>query len=307
VITAYLAAEGFERELRDELERAGLGPTLRAPHGRLLISEAGALDAAWSLNTWFDAEEIPVRSIGDAASALRSRQRSWVAHAPVHRGRAALITERLPHVSGRVLRLGDPVPSAPLGSWTLLSPGSMLAARHCSSPFPDGRPPLEEIRTGPPSRAYLKLWEALLRIGRRPGPGQRCVDLGASPGGWTWLLSELGADVLAVDRAPLDPAVAARPGVTWWGRSAFAVSPLEVAAAAPVDWVFSDIACFPDRLLPLAEAWRSLRPAPSLVFTVKFRGTTDHDVTDRLRALPGARLFHLFHNKHELTLAVVDR
>jgi len=30
-----------------------------------------------------------------------------------------------------------------------------------------------------------KLWEALTRIGRWPGPGEVALDLGAAPGGWT--------------------------------------------------------------------------------------------------------------------------
>ncbi len=71
-----------------------------------------------------------------------------------------------------------------------------------------------EDHIGPPSRAYLKLWEALVRFGRWPAPGDRCLDLGASPGGWTWVLAKLGANVTAVDKAPLAPAVAAMPGVT---------------------------------------------------------------------------------------------
>jgi len=311
VITAYLAAEGFEAQLAEELRRAGLGPSLRPAHGRLLISDAAPVDAAWAINTWFDAEELPVRSIGDAARLLRDRQRNWVAYAPTQRGRAGLVTARLPHVSGRSLALGEAAPTAPLGSWTLLAADRMLAAGRCSSPFPNGEPALAEIRPdiaggGPPSRAYRKLWEALLRLGRAPGPGQRCVDLGASPGGWTWLISELGASVVAVDRAPLDPAVAARPGVQWLGTSAFGIDPQRLAAEGPLHWVFGDIACYPERLLLLVQQWRALRPAPAVVMTVKFQGPTDHDVTDRLRALPGARCWHLHHNKHELTLAILD-
>jgi 23S rRNA (cytidine2498-2'-O)-methyltransferase len=38
-----------------------------------------------------------------------------------------------------------------------------------------------------------------------------------------------------------------------------------------------------------------------LIFTIKLQGATDHDVTRRFAAIPGSRLLHLHHNKHELT------
>ena len=148
-------------------------------------------------------------------------------------------------------------PTAPLGSWTLLAPDRMLAAAECSAPFPNGEVAFVEDRTGPPNRAYLKLWEALVRFGRWPGPGERCLDLGASPGGWTYVLAKLGADVIAVDKAPLDPKVAAMPACEWRGESAFALEP---ASVGPVDWLFSDIVCYPARLLRLVETLARLGP-----------------------------------------------
>lgn len=312
MITGYLAAEGFEAELVEELTRAGLGPSLRPAHGRLLISEAPPYRAAWAANIWFDAQELTITSVGDAAAQLRARQRSWALYAPTHRGRGELITAKLPHVSGRPLEFHQAAPVAPLGSWSLLRPDLLLAAAHCSSPFTHGQVPLHEHRVGPPSRAYLKLWEALVRLGRAPGPGDWVVDLGASPGGWTWLLSEWGARVLAVDKAPLHDAVSARSSVSWLGTSAFGLEPDQAIAVAhqrwgeqaPPSWVFGDIACYPTRLFALIERWRAVHPAPTLVFTVKFQGPTDHDTADRLAALPGAELLHLHHNRHELTLFI---
>ena len=34
---------------------------------------------------------------------------------------------------------------------------------------------------------------------------------------------------------------------------------------------------------------------------MKFQGETDHATAEALAAIDGARLMHLFHNKHELT------
>ncbi len=299
--TAYLAAEGFERALDEELARAGVAVGLH--HGRLRISESQPVHAAWAANIWWDAERIAVSSIGDAAKALRRRQRNWALYAPEHRGRAQLVADKLPHVSARPLELGEVAPDAPLGSWTLLERDLVFAAQECSSPFPNGVPRFVENHDGPPSRAYLKLWETFARLRRQPGPGERCLDLGAAPGGWTWLLARLGAEVTAVDRAPLAPEVDELANVTWQRGSAFGLDPADVG---PVDWWCSDIIAYPDRLLELVARWLDSGRVRNLVCTVKFQGTTDHDAAARFAALPGVQLFHLSQNKHELTCVVLD-
>jgi 23S rRNA (cytidine2498-2'-O)-methyltransferase len=296
MVTAYLAAEGFVAQLHEELQRKG--NTVCHRHERLMVCEGAAIDAAWAANIWHHCIELPVPSIGSAAKALRDLQRNWAMYAPVHHRRASLILERLPHVSAKPLTFPTAAPSAPLGSWTLLAPDRLLAAARCSSPFANGEVAFIEDRAGPPNRAYLKLWEALVRLGRWPQPGERCLDLGASPGGWTWVLARLGATVLAVDKAPLDPRVAAMPGVSWRGESAFALEP---ASVGPVDWLFSDVVCYPARLLRLVESWRSSGLVRNFVCTLKFQGETDHESAAAFAALPGARLVHLHHNKHELT------
>lgn len=298
--TAHLAADGFEAQLREELRR--LGVPVRAEHGRLFVCDDAAAEPAWAANTWFDAQEVTIASIGDAATKLRAVQRNWAMYAPLHTRRATLIRERLPHVSAKPLMFPAAAPTAPLGSWTLLALDRLLCAAHCSSPFPNGEVAFVEDREGPPSRAYLKLWEALTRLGTRPGPGARCLDLGATPGGWTWVLASLGAEVLAIDKAPLDPKVASMPGVTWRGESAFGLEPQSVG---PVDWLFSDIICYPARLLTLVRRWLDAGRVRNFVCTIKFQGETDHETAAAFAAIPGSRLFHLHHNKHELTWALL--
>lgn len=296
MITAYLAVEGLESQLREELARSGV--EIRATHGLLLISDAPPVDAAWAANIWHDGIELPVASIGTAAKSLRDIQRNWAMYAPLHHRRAALIQEKLPHVSAKPVVFPAAAPTAPLGSWTLLAPDRILAAARCSSPFANGALELVEDKVGPPSRAYLKLWEALVRLRRWPQPGERCLDLGACPGGWTWVMAKLGAHVIAIDKAPLDPKVAAMPGVEWRGESAFALEPDSVGA---VDWLFSDIICYPARLLRLVEKWRASGLVKNFVCTIKFQGETDHETAAAFTRLPGARVLHLHYNKHELT------
>jgi 23S rRNA (cytidine2498-2'-O)-methyltransferase len=292
--TAYLAPEGFEGELEEELGTARIIRRL----GRLYLVAGPPLPVAWCANVWYDPIEISIASIGDGAKALRAIQRNWALYPCGPHRRAALIQEALPHVSAKPLTFPSPAPASPLGSWTLIDPNTMLAAARCSSPFPNGEVSFVENKSAPPNRAYLKLWEALTLIGRRPAAGARCLDLGSSPGGWTWVLQSLGARVISVDKAPLAAAIAALPRVEFKQTSAFALVPSDVGA---VDWLFSDVVCYPSRLLALVERWLESGLAPNLICTLKFQGATDHATARRFAAIPGSRLMHLHHNKHELT------
>lgn len=292
--TGFLAAEGYEQQLREELGES----RIVAAHGRLLLVEGEAPPTAWAANTWFEPQTIAIASIADGAKKLRALQRNWALYACRLHRRARLIQEQLPHVSAKPLVFPQPAPRAPLGSWTLLDENSILAAPRCSSPFPNGEVQFVEDKTAPPNRAYLKLWEALTRLGRHPGPGERCLDLGSSPGGWSWVLQSLGAHVISVDKAPLAPEIAALARVEFRQASAFALDPREIG---PVDWLFSDVVCYPARLLTLVERWLASGLARTLVCTLKFQGATDHATARRFAAISGARLLHLHHNKHELT------
>jgi 23S rRNA (cytidine2498-2'-O)-methyltransferase len=290
--TGYLAPVGHLEDLLAELG------DVAEIHGRLVLAEGPPRPAAWVANLWRAPECLAIASIADGARQLRSRQRNWVLYPHHLHRRASLIAERLPHVGAKPLVFPAPPPRAPLGSWMLLDANTILAAADCSSPFPHGEVRFVEDRTGPPNRAYLKLWEALTLIDRRPQPGELCLDLGASPGGWSWVLAKLGARVIAVDKAPLDPEVAALPGIAYRNASAFSIEP---AAIGPVDWLFSDVICYPARLLALVERWRAAGLARNLLCTLKFQGETDHVTARRFAAIPGSRLMHLHHNKHELT------
>lgn len=301
IASAYLAADGFEQDLAEELSRARR--RVSAWHGRLALSPDPPGPSAWALEVWTAPQEIPVASVKQAADALRAIQRNWAGYAAAHHRRSALISEKLPPVKARPLAFPDPAPTGHLGAWTLLGSDRLLASPSKTSPFVNGEVTFIEDREGPPSRAYLKLWEALTRLGRYPGPRETCLDLGAAPGGWTWVLAKLGAQVVAVDKAPLDAAVAAMPGVTMRAESAFGLEP---RTEPRVDWLFSDVICYPSRLLGLVQRWIAADAARNFVCTLKFQGETDHATAEAFAAIPGAVVFHGAHNKHELTFARLD-
>ena len=294
IASAYLAPEGLEDTLAEELARRGV--RVSAWHGRLALSPQPPVASAWALDVWTAPREIEIASVKSAADALRALQRNWSAYPVLHHRRMALIAERLPPVKGRPLHCPQAAPASHLGAWTLLAPDRMRASPTKSSPFVNGECLFLEDHFNPPSRAYLKLWEACTRLGAWPQPGDECLDLGASPGGWTWAIADLGATVTAIDKADLHPRVAAMPGVTLRRESAFALPPERV------DWLFSDIIAYPDRLLALVKAWIAAAAPGRIVCTVKFQGATDHEAAEAFAAIEGGQLMHLYHNKHELTV-----
>jgi len=253
----------------------------------------------WTRNVWEHPFLLEFDSISQAAKALKSIQRNWAPCPTRLYRRLALIAEALPPVSEKPKKFPFEIPQAPMGAFTLLDEHLLLGSAECSSPFPNGELDFLEDREGPPSRAYRKLWEALELAGKRPGTGDRCLDAGASPGGWTWVLANLGAKVLSIDRAALDPSVAARPNVTYMAHDAFTIKPEDIG---PVDWLCSDLICYPPALYAWVGAWLDSGLAKNYVCTIKMQGEHfDKATTDLFAAIPGSSVMHLWHNKHELT------
>ncbi len=290
--TGYLAPEGFEDELADEL-----GGDVTARHGRLILARGAPRAPAWCENVWLDPRPIEAASIADAARQLRALGPRWALYAHKLHRRAELVHARVPRANGLTLGFLEPLPATKPGSFTLLEPGLLLASARCSSPLANGEARFREDKSAP-SRAYLKLWELFTLHGARPAPGHLCLDLGSSPGGWTWVLHSLGARVVSVDKAPLAPAVARLPNVEWVKKDAFKLDPNSIE---PVDWLFSDVICDPRRLWDLVDRWRASGRARAFACTLKFKGGTDSGIATRFASVPGSRLLHLHHNKHELT------
>lgn len=295
----YLAPEGFEQPLAEELALRGV--TVLWHRGRLFGASGEPESPAWAQNIWYEPKFIPITSIADGASKLRALQRNWALASVEHHRRAELIRQKLPPVGVKPFVFGSPLPAAPMGGWTLWDENTILASPRCQSPFANGEPHFAEDTNGPPSRAYRKLWELFTILDTRPRPGQLCLDLGSAPGGWTWVLAGLGARVFSLDKSPLAPSVAALPLVNHCEKSsAFALDPRH---AGDVDWLFCDVACYPERLLGMVSRWLEHGGCRNFVCTIKFQGVTDHTVAAAFRAIPGSRLVHLAHNKHELTWA----
>ncbi len=164
--------------------------------------------------------------------------------------------------------------------------------------FPAGELPVAEDKSAP-SRAFTKLAEAQIRLGRQIQKGETCIDLGACPGGWTYVAVQQGASVIAVDRTELRNDLMAHPRVRFIRGDAFKHVP-----DSPVDWMVCDVIAAPERNIALLEHWVKQRWMNHFVVSIKFKGESDYAQVDALATSVAPfcsefRLLHLNANKNE--------
>lgn len=265
----------------------------------LVLTAQDIPHSIWAQDVWHEPIWIAFDSISDATKKLRAFPVQWCLLPTTSHRRAELIAAKIDTVKRERIEFGkSEIARKPFGCFALLSENTIVASLKTSTSVPLGVYEFVENKTIPPNRAYLKLWEALTRLQVFPKAGETCLDLGASPGGWTWVLASLGASVISVDKAPLDPKIAKLKNVKARLESAFALEPKDFDH---VDWLFSDVICYPERLLECVQKWIDSGRAKRMICTVKLQGDTDFQVLDKFQSLPNSKLIHLYHNKHEVT------
>lgn len=280
-------------------------PTAR--YGDLLYFENLDLDVApnpyWARTTMLEPFFLDFKSIGEAANALKEIQRNWAPYQYTCFRRAQLIQEKLPYINLKDRKFPITIPQSPIGLYTLINENTLIASAKTTSYLPAGTLHFVEDHENPPSRAYLKIQESLtmanlLNGTPLPAPGQRCFEAGACPGGWTWVLAGLGAEVFAVDRAPLADSLMKNPLITFQTHDAFTLTAEDIG---PVDWIFSDVICYPERLLEWITKWLSIKPELNMICTIKMQGEINWPLIQQFADIPGSKIVHLNYNKHELT------
>ena len=124
-----------------------------------------------------------------------------------------------------------------------------------SAPWPLGIPRLR-THADAPSRSALKLEEALLVLldererAALLREGMRAADLGAAPGGWTWVLVRNGLRVQAIDNGPLRQHVLDSGRVEHLRADGFNWQPQQ-----PLDWMVCDMVEQPRRVAERMATW----------------------------------------------------
>ena len=265
----------------------------------MVFSSNKKLDICFARDIWLEPHVVPFKSISDAVKILRQAGKFWYLHPVSHSGRSKLIEEQLRKYGSltRHFPLETEIPS--IGGFSLLDQNTLVYSATRAKKWPKGQCQFIEDKINPPNRAYLKLWEAITLLEKQPQAGETAIDLGASPGGWTYVMQSLGTTVTAVDKALLDVKISNLPRVHYLQQSAFALEPSKLEQT--YDWVLSDIACYPDRALTLIQKWIKSGKAKQLIFTIKLQGDIDLNTLKPFQAIPNSRMIHMFYNKHEVT------
>lgn len=170
------------------------------------------------------------------------------------------------------------------------------------SPFPGGFTTITDDKDAP-SRAFKKIIEAQKVMGKFITSGETLLDLGACPGGWSYIGLVNGASVTSVDRSPVVETLLRHPKLEYFEGDAFKFN-----GTGFYDWVVSDIICAPERILELIDKWVIPKKCNQFVFTLKFKGDDNYDVMklfknhDELNTSWNVILRQLNVNKNEATI-----
>lgn len=295
--SAYVAKEDLLDRLLEELN----DPKAEVL-GQLVLSSKPFKELYFKQNGWKNVETISISSIQDGARKLKALGKYWAFYPSKLNRRGLFIQEELAKLPSAPLIFPAALPQRSMGAWTLLDQNTMLVAKETTSPFPHGIVEFQETKI-PPSRAYLKLYEALMHAGKTPQKGNKCLEIGAAPGSWSYVLASLDTELKSCDRSSLDESLNRFPNLTFVKGDAFKLTPEVIG---PIDWLFSDLICYPDKLYEYISLWLESGMCKNFICTLKFQEGVSISSIEKFAQIKDSKVLHLFHNKHELTWIKVD-
>ncbi|WP_237474668.1 MULTISPECIES: 23S rRNA (cytidine(2498)-2'-O)-methyltransferase RlmM [unclassified Xanthomonas] len=182
-----------------------------------------------------------------------------------------------------------------------------------AAPWPLGIPRLRLLPEAP-SRSALKLEEALLAL-LTPHeretllrPGMRAADLGAAPGGWTWVLTRQHLHVTSVDNGPLRQHVLDSGLVDHLRADGFHWKPPQ-----PLDWMVCDMVEQPRRVAERMATWFREGWCRHAIFNLKLPMKKRWDETrlcldlfaERAERPLQLRAKQLYHDREEITVLAI--
>ena len=189
--------------------------------------------------------------------------------------------------------------------------------------YPENNSPLEngimrlKFPSDAPSRSTLKLEEAFLQFipkqewDKRLGGGLNAVDLGASPGGWTYQLVKRSMMVTAIDNGPMAESLLETGQVKHLTVDGFKFEPQK----KNVYWVVCDMIEQPQRVAQRMGDWLINGWCQEAIFNLKLPMKKRYETVTEILAQLEQRLVdvdikfrlqvkHLYHDREEVTVHV---
>jgi 23S rRNA (cytidine2498-2'-O)-methyltransferase len=163
----YFIRDELKAEFADEAKYLKLSSREVAPG--IFFSDQGTR-LYWVLDFW-PVDTLAFTSISDAARQLRQKAKLWAYAGSQNYRRGQLIAEELRARPPKPVAFPPPLAKQAAAAFTLkdansllLQPQTPLKGQLCRR----GTLRFVEDKLGPPSRAYLKLWEVLALAGMQP-------------------------------------------------------------------------------------------------------------------------------------------
>jgi 23S rRNA (cytidine2498-2'-O)-methyltransferase len=124
-----------------------------------------------------------------------------------------------------------------------LDEGHVFLGKHIHRDYLDpapGNAPVLKLPTHSPSRAYLKIAEALHRIKPEIHPGLQVLEVGCSPGGATTCMMDLGCKVTGIDPKFMDKKVMENSRFQFVQKTARSVTAEDLKGVNP-EWLVLDM------------------------------------------------------------------
>ena len=187
-----------------------------------------------------------------------------------------------------------------------------IADTRDSAPWPLGIPRLKLLPDAP-SRSALKLEEAFMTLldaderERLVKAGMKAADLGAAPGGWTWVLTREHMKVSSIDNGPLRQHVLDTGLVEHLRADGFHWQPEQ-----PLDWMVCDMVEQPRKVAERMATWLREGWCRHAIFNLKLPMKKRWDETALCLELFAQqadrplliRAKQLYHDREEITVFV---
>lgn len=179
-----------------------------------------------------------------------------------------------------------------------------------SSPWPLGVPRLRS-HADAPSRSALKLEEALLtliepaELEKWMTAGMHAADLGAAPGGWSWVLARRHLRVYSIDNGPMAQSALDTGLIDHHRADGFHWQPPK-----PLDWMVCDMVESPRKVASRMAEWFARGWCKRAVFNLKLpmkkRWEETRICLDQFQQQAGkplvVRAKQLYHDREEITV-----